>query len=68
MWHYWSRFTQMPIVFAQSLVEHGSLDSIASNLQRSTDTVGSWLSSVSPTTWIIVGAVFVLGLIVWSRR
>jgi hypothetical protein len=58
----------MSPVFAQNLVEHGSLDSIASNLQRSTDTVGYWLSSVSPTTWVIVGVVFVLGLIVWSRR
>jgi hypothetical protein len=58
----------MSAVFAQNLVEHGSLDSIASNLQRSTDSVGSWLSGVSPTTWVIVGVVFVLGLIVWSRR
>jgi hypothetical protein len=58
----------MSPVLAQNLVEHGSLDSIASNLQRSTDTVGNWLASVSPTTWVIVGVVFVLGLIVWSRR
>jgi len=57
-----------PVVVAQSLVEHGSLDSIAANLQRSTDTVGSWLTSVSPTMWAIVGAVVVLGLVAWSRR
>jgi hypothetical protein len=68
MWHYWSRSAVTPTVFAQNLVEHGSLDSIASNLQRSTDSVGNWLSSVSPTTWMIVGVVFVVGLIVWSRR
>jgi hypothetical protein len=68
MWHYWSRFTEMPIVFAQNLVEHGSLDSIAANLQHSTDAIGNWVSSVSPTTWMIVGIVIVVGLIVWSRR
>jgi hypothetical protein len=55
-------------VFAQSLVEHGSLDSMASNLQRSTDTVGTWLGDVSPTTWVVLGVLVVVGLIVWSRR
>jgi hypothetical protein len=56
------------LLFAQNLIEHGSLDSIASNLQRSTDTVGSWLATVSPTTWIVLGAVVLVGLLVWSRR
>jgi hypothetical protein len=58
----------MSTLLAQSLVEHGSLDSMASNLQRSTDTVGTWLSDVSPTTWMVLGVVVVVGLIVWSRR
>jgi hypothetical protein len=57
-----------PALFAQNLVEHGSLDSIASNLQRSTDTVGSWLATVSPTTWFVLGAAVLVGLLVWSRR
>jgi hypothetical protein len=60
--------TGVSTLFAQSLVEHGSLDSMASNLQRSTDTVGTWLSDVSPTTWMVLGVVVVVGLIVWSRR
>jgi hypothetical protein len=55
-------------LFAQNLVEHGSLDALASNLQRSGDTIGTWISSVSPTAWVVVGAVVVVGLIVWSRR
>lgn len=55
-------------LFAQNLVEHGSLDSIASSLQRSTDTVGSWLATVSPTTWIVLGGIVLVGLLVWSRR
>jgi hypothetical protein len=55
-------------LIAQSLVEHGSLDSIAGNLQRSGDTLGSWFTSVSPTTWLVVGVVAVIGLIAWSRR
>jgi hypothetical protein len=58
----------VPILFAQNLVEHGSLDSIASNLQRSTDTVGTWLTDVSPTTWIVLGVVIVVGFVIWSRR
>lgn len=55
-------------VFAQSLVEHGSLDALASNLQRSTNTVGTWLGDVSPTTWMVLGVLVVVGLILWSRR
>jgi hypothetical protein len=55
-------------LFAQNLVERGSLDSLASSLQRSSDTVGAWISSVNPTTWLVFGVVVVLGLIVWSRR
>jgi hypothetical protein len=56
------------VLLAQSLVEHGSLDSLASNMQRSTDTVGSYLSNISPTAWIIAGIVVVVLLLVWSRR
>ena len=58
----------MPILFAQNLVEHGSLDAIASNLRRSTDTVSTWLTDVSPTTWLVLGVVIVAGLVVWSRK
>jgi hypothetical protein len=58
----------MPALFAQNLVEHGSLDSVASNIQRSSDTISSWLGTVSPTTWMILAAVVVVGLFVWSRR
>lgn len=59
---------EVSTLFAQSLVEHGSLDSIASNMQQSTDTVGTWLTTVNPTTWVVLAAVVVLGLIFWSRR
>jgi hypothetical protein len=59
---------RVPTLFAQNLVEHGSLDSIASNLQRSTDTIGSWLATISPTTWIVLGGIVLVGLLVWSRR
>jgi len=41
---------------------------MASNLQRSSDNVGSWLSTVSPTTWVILGGVLLIGLLIWSRR
>jgi hypothetical protein len=64
----WGSILRVPTLFAQNLVEHGSLDSIASNLQRSTDTVGSWLATVSPTTWIVLGGIVLVGLLVWSRR
>jgi hypothetical protein len=59
---------RVPALFAQNLVEHGSLDSIASNIQRSADTVGSWLATVSPTTWIVLGGLVLVGLLAWSRR
>jgi hypothetical protein len=59
---------RVPTLFAQNLVEHGSLDSVASNLHRSTETVGSWLATVSPTTWIILGGILLVGLVVWNRR
>jgi len=68
MWHYWSRSVEISILFAQNLVEHGSLDSIASNIQRSTDTIGTWVSNISPTTWIVLGVIVAASLIVWSRR
>jgi hypothetical protein len=58
----------MPTLFAQNLAEHGALDSVASNLQRSTDTIGTWVTNVSPTTWIVLGVVVLAGLFVWSRR
>jgi hypothetical protein len=58
----------MPTLFAQNLAEHGALDSIASNLQHSTDTIGTWVANVSPTTWIVLGVVVFAGLFVWSRR
>jgi hypothetical protein len=67
MWQYWAN-PEVAILFAQNLVEHGSLDSLASNLQRSTDTVSTWLTDVSPTTWLVVGVVIVVGLVIWSRR
>jgi hypothetical protein len=67
MWHYCCRMA-VPVLFAQSLAERGSLDSIASNLQRSSDDVGNWLSSVSPTTWVIVVGVLLIGVLIWSRR
>jgi hypothetical protein len=58
----------MPVLFAQNLVEHGSLDSVASNIQRSSDSISGWLATVSPTTWMILAAVVVVGFFVWSRR
>lgn len=67
MWHYCGRMAA-PVVFAQSLAERGALDSAASNLQRSSDEVSNWLSSVSPTTWVIVVGVLLIGALIWSRR
>lgn len=55
------------MLFAQNLVEHGSLDSFASSMQRSSDSVGSWLSNITPTTWVIA-AVIVIVFVLWSRR
>ncbi len=55
-------------MFAQSLVEHGMLDSIAAGVQRLGDTTRSWIDRASPTTWAVIGVVVVLAIIAGGRR
>jgi hypothetical protein len=61
-------FVTPSALIAQSLVEHGALDSLASSFQRSGDRIGIWFGHVSPTTWVILSVVAVVALLVVSRR
>jgi hypothetical protein len=54
-------------MFAQSLVEYGSLSSIATRAESLAYSVRSWFGSLSPTTWVVV-AIVGLGLFFWKRR
>lgn len=54
-------------MFAQSLVDYGSLSSIATRVELLAYSVRSWISGVSLTTWVVV-AIIVVGLFFWSRR
>jgi len=55
-------------VYAQSLVEYGALGSIVAGLEQSALSVRTWMTSLSPTTWTIVGVVIVVILLVRRRR
>ena len=57
----------MHVIFAQSLVEYGGLSSLTSGVQQLTYSIGSWLGSLSTTTWIIA-AIVVVGLFIVTRR
>ena len=57
----------MRVIFAQSLVEYGALDSLASGVQQLTYSISTWLGSLSTTEWIIA-IVVVLGLFFLTRR
>jgi len=57
----------MHVIFAQSLGEYVSLSSLASAFERLTYEAGTWLGSLSTTTWIIV-AIALVGLFILTRR
>jgi hypothetical protein len=57
----------LPTVFAQSVGEYGALGSLASVLEQLTYSVSAWIGSITPVTWII-GAVVLVGLMIFSRR
>ena len=55
-------------MFAQSVVEYGALASIVAGVQSAAETAGTWVATISPTTWAIVGGIVVLVLTVRRRR
>ena len=57
----------LPTVFAQSVGEYGAVGSLGSVIEQFTYSVSAWLGSITPATWII-GAVVLVGLMLFSRR
>ena len=57
----------LPIVFAQSIGEYGGVGTLAAGIQQLTYTASTWLGTVTPTMWIVGGAVMV-GLLMFTRR
>jgi len=57
----------MHVIFAQSLVEYGSLSSLMSKVQELTYSIRTWLGDLSATEWLIA-AVVVAGLFFLTRR
>jgi hypothetical protein len=56
-------------MFAQSLVEYGALSSSKFPVAEWIGDAQNWIVNASPTTWMIVAAVFAIALsIVRSRR
>jgi hypothetical protein len=55
------------MIFAQSLLEYGALDSLASELQHQWYSISTWLGTLSTTEWIIA-AIVVFGLFRLTRR
>jgi len=55
-------------VLAQSLVEYGALGSIVAGVEHLTYSIRDQLASASPTTWLTVGGIVLIGLVLWSRR
>ena len=55
------------MIFAQSMLEYGALDSIVSELQHQWNSISTWLGTLSTTEWIIA-VIVVFGLFRLTRR
>jgi len=58
---------RMPVVFAQALGEY-VLGSLASGVQDLTDSISTWLGSLSETTWMIIAASVAVAFVLSTRR
>ena len=58
---------KMPVIFAQALGEYG-LGSLASGVQDLTDSISTWLGSLSETTWMIIAASVAVAFVLSTRR
>ena len=58
---------RMPVVFAQALGEY-VLGSLASGVQDLTDSISTWLGSLSETTWMTIAASVAVAFVLSTRR
>lgn len=55
-------------MFAQSLVEYGSLSDISAALRSAAFFFQQKISDVNQTTWAGLGAIVILLIVLWGRR
>jgi hypothetical protein len=55
-------------MYAQSLVEYGALASIVAGIEHAAYTARTWIVTLSPRTWAIVGGVLLAVLILKRGR
>lgn len=56
-------------MYAQSLIDYSALTSAASSMiQELSDGAQDWAAHTTPMTWLVIGAVVLVGLKLWARR
>jgi hypothetical protein len=55
-------------MLAQSLVEYGALESLATGAEYLVYSIRTGLDRVSDTTWVTIGGITLVLLVLWSRR
>ncbi|HTK28864.1 MAG TPA: hypothetical protein VL309_04905 [Vicinamibacterales bacterium] len=55
------------IVIAQSLGEYGGASGFGAGIQAAAYTLGAWVESVSPGTWVAI-VIVIAALFLFSRR
>jgi hypothetical protein len=56
------------MIFAQAVAEYGALASMTAAAQRAWDSTEDWVSNQSPSTWMFIGAIALLCLVVARFR
>lgn len=54
-------------MLAQSVVEYGALSGALASGREAAYSVQAWLADLSPQTWMTVGGVLFVLLLLWSR-
>ena len=50
------------MIVAQAVGEYGMMGAMSSAVQRLSNSVGLWAREAGPGTWLVIGAVVILGL------
>jgi hypothetical protein len=55
-------------MYAQDLIEFSALTAwVSSSVDEVMRATSDWIGQMTPTTWVAVGAVVLVGLVVWRR-
>ena len=55
-------------MLAQSLVEYGAIGAVVAGIQHYAYSVRTWLADRTTTTWVLLGAIALVWMIVRRRR